>query len=347
MSHDCYTWTAHTANRYLSLSHEDDFISYLPLSHSAALMIDVFMPMACGATVYFGDQNALKGSLVDTLKEVKPTFVFGVPRLFEKIMEKMVEMGKRASVIQRMVADWAKSTGLDHNMRALEGNTQEESYSYLLAKKLVFSKVKESLGLSRCRILGVGAAPVAMDVFKYFLSLDIPLYECFGMSETSGPQTGNKPGMHKLGSIGHTLYDMETRIADPDPRGNGELITYGRNVMMGYLFNEEKTREVIDKDGWLHTGDVGCKLSDGFLKITGRIKELLITAGGENVPPVPIEDSIKKELPCISNAMLIGDRKKFLSCFLTLKVEVNSETMEPTNILGPYSIEKLSAPVLV
>ena len=275
MSHDCYTWTAHTANRYLSMSQDDDFVSYLPLSHSAALMIDVFMPMACGGTVYFGDQNALKGSLVDTLKEVKPTFVFGVPRLFEKIMEKMVEVGKSASVVQRMVADWAKSTGLDHNMRALEGHIQEESYSYLLAKKLVFSKVKENLGLSRCRILGVGAAPVAMDTFKYFLSLDIKLYECFGMSETSGPQTGNKPGLHKLGSIGHTLCG-ETDIADPDPRGNGELITYGRNVMMGYLFNEEKTKEAIDEDGWLHTGDVGCKHSDGFLQITGTEFLLLI-----------------------------------------------------------------------
>ena len=339
LSHDSYTWTARVANQFLNISSDDVMVSYLPLSHSAALMIDIYMPLACGATVYFGDQNALKGSLVETLREVKPTFVFGVPRLFEKIMEKMIEMGKSASVVQRMVADWAKSTGLNHNMRILEGHSQEESYTYLLAKKLVFNRVKENLGLSHCKIIGVGAAPVAMDTFKYFLSLDIPLYECFGMSETSGPQTGNKPGTHKLGSIGHTLGGMQTSIAEPDSKGNGELITYGRNVMMGYLYNEEKTKEVIDADGWLHTGDVGCKFSDGFLKITGRIKELLITAGGENVPPVPIEDSLKEELPCISNAMLIGDRKKFLSCFLTLKVDVNSETMEPTNILSSAAVE--------
>ena len=339
LSHDCYTWTAHTANRYLNMTPEDSMVSYLPLSHSAALMIDVFMPMSCGAAVYFGDQNALKGSLVDTLKEVKPTFLFGVPRLFEKIMEKMVEMGKSASVVQRLVADWAKSTGLDHNMKAVEGHIQDESYSYLLAKKLVFSKVRENLGLSHCRLLGVGAAPLAMETIKYFLSLDIPLLECFGMSETSGPQTGNLPGHHKLGSIGRTLDNMETRIANPDPRGNGELIFYGRNIMMGYLFNKEKTIEVIDQDGWLHSGDIGSKDSDGFLIITGRIKEILITAGGENVPPLPIEDSIKKELPCISNAMLIGDRKKFLSCFLTLKVEINGETMEPTNILSSQAIK--------
>merc|ERR1719367_792367 len=251
MSHDTYTWTARTATKYLNINQEDDCISYLPLSHSAAQMIDVFMPMASGAAVYFADRNALKGSLVSTLREVKPTVIFGVPRVFEKIKEKMIEMGKSAGGVKRVVADWAKRTGLNHNLKSLEGKATKEGYAYPLAKKLVFSKVKENLGFSRCKILGVGAAPVAMDTFKYFLSLDIPLYECFGMSETSGPQTGNKPGTHKLGSIGHTLGGMQTSIAEPDSKGNGELITYGRNVMMGYLYNEEKTKEVIDADGWL------------------------------------------------------------------------------------------------
>ena len=318
---------------------EDTTVSYLPLSHSAALMIDMFMPMSCGASVYFGEQNALKGSLVDTLKEVKPTIVFGVPRVFEKIMEKMVDKGRSASVVQRVGANWAKNMGLKHNMSAIDGGIQEESNSYRLAKKLVFSKVRENLGLSHCRLLASGAAPLAMETIKYFLSLDIPLLECYGMSETSGPQAGNLPGHHKLGSIGRTLDNMETRVANPDAQGNGELIFYGRNIMMGYLFNKEKTIEVIDQDGWLHSGDIGSKDSDGFLIITGRIKEILITAGGENVPPLPIEDSIKKELPCISNAMLIGDRKKFLSCFLTMKVEINGETMEPTNILSSQAVK--------
>ncbi len=321
MSHDNFTWTARMANTFLTITREDSFISYLPLSHSAAQMIDVFMPMASGATVYFADRNALKGSLVSTLREVRPTVIFGVPRVYEKIKEKMIEMGKSAGGVKRVVADWAKRTGLHHNMKALEdpGATQN-GYAYPIAKKLVFSKVKANLGFDRCRILGAGAAPMPMDALKYFLSLDMPIYECFGMSETSGPQTGNKPGHNKLGTVGPTLTGMKTCIAEPDPDGNGEVLIYGRNVMMGYLFNEEKTKEAIDADGYLHSGDIGTEAADGFIKITGRIKELIITAGGENVPPVLIEDIIKEELPCVSNAMLIGDKRKFLSCLLTLKV---------------------------
>lgn len=277
--------------------------------------------------MYFADRNALKGSLVSTLREVRPTVIFGVPRVFEKIKEKMIEMGKSSGGVKRVVADWAKRTGLEHNLKSLEGQASTSNsagYAYPLAKKLVFSKVKANLGFDRCRILGAGAAPMPLDTLKYFLSLDMPLHECYGMSETSGPQTGNRPGQHRLGSVGPTLDGMKTRIAEPDPDGNGEIVMHGRNIMMGYLFNEEKTKDAIDDGGWLHSGDIGCEMSDGYIKITGRIKELIITAGGENVPPVLIEDTIKEELPCISNAMLIGDKKKFLSCLITLKVSFNS-----------------------
>lgn len=230
MSHDNLTFTARCADVYLKVVEEDSFISYLPLSHSAAQMIDVWMPMAANASVYFADRNALKGSLVNTLKEVRPTFFFGVPRIYEKIQEKMVQIGKSSGGLRRAMADWAKKAGLHHNLKALEQSTDltampstATGYSYPIARKLIFSKVKENLGFDRCRILGVGAAPMARETFEYFLSLDIPLHECYGMSETSGPQTGNRPGHHRLGSIGPSLDGIETRIADPDADGNGEV----------------------------------------------------------------------------------------------------------------------------
>eukprot|EP00095_Tigriopus_kingsejongensis_P001487 snap_masked-scaffold124_size330879-processed-gene-1.10 protein:Tk01487 transcript:snap_masked-scaffold124_size330879-processed-gene-1.10-mRNA-1 annotation:"long-chain-fatty-acid-- ligase acsbg2" len=341
MSHDNFTWTARIANSFLKVTTEDSFISYLPLSHSAAQMIDVWMPMAARASVYFADRNALKGSLVNTLKEVRPTFFFGVPRIYEKIQEKMVQIGKSSGAVKRLVADWAKRTGLQHNLRALEGQItpNQPGYSYPLAKKLVFSKVQENLGLDKCRIMGVGAAPMARETFEYFLSLDIPLLECYGMSETSGPQTGNRPGQHRLGSIGPSLDGCKTKIFEADPDGHGEVLMRGRNIMMGYLFNEEKTREAIDDEGWLHSGDIGKELAESYFKITGRIKELIITAGGENVPPVLIEDVLKKELPCLSNTMVIGDRKKFLSCLLTLKVEVDVDTLEPKPELAAGALD--------
>jgi len=281
--------------------------------------------MAAQCSVYFADKNALKGSLVNTLREVRPTFFFGVPRIYEKIQEKMVQIGKSSGGLRRAVAGWAKKTGLQHNLKALEegGGATSTGYSYPLAKRLVFSKVKANLGFDRCRILGVGAAPMSRESFEYFLSLDIPIHECYGMSETSGPQTGNRPGQHRLNSVGPSLEGCQTKIAEPDPDGNGEILMSSRNITMGYLNDAKKTEEAIDEEGWLHSGDIGKEMADGYFRVTGRIKELIITAGGENVPPVLIEDNIKKEVEGISNVMVVGDRRKFLSCLITLKVEID------------------------
>lgn len=339
MSHDNLTWMAKTASKYLSMTAQDSVVSYLPLSHSAAQMVDVWMTMSAGATVNFADRNALKGSLVSTLREVRPTFFLGVPRVFEKMMEKMQELGKSAPAVKRVIATWAKKTGLDHNKKVLEGQASSASrgsdLSYNLAKRLVFDKVKANLGLDKTHTIGVGAAPISKESLEYFLSLDIPLLECYGMSETGGPHTGNRRGQHRLGSIGQSIEGCRTKIFNSDAQGEGEVCMNSRNVMMGYLFNEDKTKEAIDQDGWLHSGDLGCRLEDDYYRITGRLKELLITAGGENVAPIPVEETIKKELPCIANAMVVGDRRKFLSCLLTLKVEADVDTMLPKPDLTP------------
>ena len=338
MSHDNFTWTARMSNKYLNVTDKDVLLSYLPLSHSAAQMMDVWMMMAAGASVYFANKDALKGSLGPTLKEVRPTFFFGVPRVFEKIAEKMQEMGKSAPALRRSLASWAKKTGLEHNTKVLEGQ-ESGGISYPIAKRIVFSKVKAALGLDKARLIGVGAAPMSRETFDYFLSLDVFLLECYGMSETSGPQTGNKPGSHFIGTVGQTMTGCVTKINDPDPDGKGEVCMNSRNVMMGYLFNPEKTAEAVDADGWMHSGDIGLIDDNGCLRITGRIKELIITAGGENVPPLIIEDAIKAELPCISNVMVVGDRKKFLSCLLTFKVKVDPDTMEPTDELMSSAVD--------
>merc|ERR1719376_678476 len=339
MSHDNYTWTARASNKYLKVTNSDILLSYLPLSHSAAQMMDIWMMMEGGAAVYFANKDALKGSLASTLKEVRPTFFFGVPRVFEKMMEKMIELGKGAPPLRRSLASWAKKTGLERNTKKLEGQAAT-GFSYPIAKKIVFSKVKAAMGFDRARLIGVGAAPMSRETFDYFLSLDIRLLECYGMSETSGPQNGNRPGAHKIGTVGQEVYGYVTKIHDPDPeQGKGEVCMNSRNIMMGYLFNPEKTAEAIDAEGWMHSGDIGKIDDDGNLKITGRIKELIITAGGENVPPLIIEDAIKAELPCVSNAMIVGDRKKFLSCLLTFKVEVDPDTMEPGNELASAAVD--------
>jgi len=318
ISHDNLTWTSRLVINQLNLGPEDVTISYLPLSHIAAQMLDIHGPMAGGATVYFAQPDALKGSLVDTLREVRPTTFLGVPRVWEKMEEKMRETGKKTTGIKKAIATWAKEKGLEGSYNEQRG--EDKPWGFFFANKLVFEKVKEALGLDRVRFCATAAAPIAKETLDYFMSLYIPIYEIYGMSECSGPQTVNVPGKHKTGTAGPALPGCEMRIMDPDAQGNGEICYRGRHIFMGYMKNDKATADTIDDQGFLHSGDIGRVDGDGFLSITGRIKELIITAGGENVPPVLIEDEIKKELQdVISNVIVIGDRKKFLTCAITLK----------------------------
>ncbi|KAK1157148.1 long-chain-fatty-acid--CoA ligase ACSBG2-like isoform X1 [Acipenser oxyrinchus oxyrinchus] len=342
LSHDNITWTASATGKTVKLTHaceaQEVVVSYLPLSHIAAQMIDIWLPIKHGGVIYFAQPDALKGSLAITLKEVRPTAFMGVPRVWEKMQEKMKSVGAKSSTVQRRVASWAKDVGLQTNLNKMHGNSSLP-FSYRLAKKVVFKKVRKALGLDRCTKCYTGAAPITKDTLEFFLSLDIPVYELYGMSESTGPHTISIPSAHRLTSCGKVISGCETKIFTPDSEGNGEICFWGRHVFMGYLNMEDKTEESLDSDGWLHSGDLGKHDKEGFLFITGRIKELIITAGGENIPPVPTEDALKEVLPVISNAMLIGDKKKFLSMLLTLKCNVNPDSGEPEDELTPEAIE--------
>jgi len=251
-------------------------VSYLPLSHSAAQVSDIWMPMSTGATVVFANHNALKGTLIQTLKEVRPTYIISVPRVFEKIMETMQAVGKSSPAMKKMIATWAKKTGLEENLKKLEAEMTDTNFStsmsYALAKKLVFEKVKVSLGLDRVRTIPIGAAPISRQLVDYFLSLDIHLHNCYGLSETCGPHIGNRTGFNNIGTVGMPMYGMKAKLIDQDENGEGEIAMNSRNVMMGYLFNPEKTMEAIDNEGWIHSGDLGSE-ENGCYKITGKLME--------------------------------------------------------------------------
>jgi len=240
-----------------------------------------------------------------------------------------------------MVATWAKEKATEQFDSDLNGT--DAPWFFGIAK-MVLDQIHAALGLDACRFMVTAAAPISMATLQYFGSLYIPVLELYGMSECTGPQTTNLPGFgnHKLGTCGPAIDGTTMKIDNPQGAENdGEIIYSGRHIMMGYMKNAQATAEAIDNNRFLHSGDVGHLDKDGFLKITGRIKELIITAGGENIPPVLIEDVCKEELPFISNIMVIGDKRKMLTCLITLKSKPDSDGL-PTRELASSVLEHCS-----
>jgi long-chain-fatty-acid--CoA ligase ACSBG len=266
LSHDNIIWTAEVATKeVLKLNYgKEVIVSYLPLSHIAGQMMDIWVPLTNLSTVIFADKMALKGTLLETLQEARPTTFFGVPRVWEKIMEGMKAKGAATKGLKKKVAVACKKAGLDHHLM------NKDTLMYTIGQKAVYSKVREALGLDRCTAFYSGAAPISGETIKYFLSLDIVVHELYGMSEVCGPQSLQSGPKTVIGSVGPTMPGCHTRLHNKDADGNGEICMKGRNLMMGYLNREDKTTEDIDQDGWLHSGDIGSIDADGFIYITGR-----------------------------------------------------------------------------
>uniref|UniRef100_W5L9W3 long-chain-fatty-acid--CoA ligase n=1 Tax=Astyanax mexicanus TaxID=7994 RepID=W5L9W3_ASTMX len=338
LSHDNITWIANASGMMIGTKmKEESLVSYLPLSHVAAQVNDLWVSMKFAGTTHFAEPDALKGSLANTLRDVRPTSFLGVPRVWEKMQEAMQSIGAKNSAMKKRIADWAKGIGLQTNYNLMNGDTSVP-WGFMLANNLIFKRVRAALGLDRCRTCFTGAAPITKETLEYFMSLNIQLYELYGMSESTGPHTLSWENNFRIMSCGKVIRGCKTKLDKPDEDGNGEVCFWGRHVFMGYLNMPEKTDEALDTEGWLHSGDLGKLDQNDFMYITGRIKELIITAGGENVPPVPIEDALKEEVSIISNAMLVGDKKKFLAMLLTLKCKVD-DNGDPTDELTPLAVE--------
>lgn len=258
--------------------------------------------------------------------------------MYEKIQEKLVEIGSQQNFIIKSISNWAKRVSLQHHLNVMAGN-HSTSIQYLIAKNLFLAKVKRALGFDRCISFGSGAAPLSIDTKKYFLSLDLPIFQIYALSESSGCHSFSVVGSPSLETIGKGMPGTLTKIRDPDVNGHGEMMIKGRHVFMGYVNEEEKTYEALTEDGWLMTGDIAFIDDDGYIFITGRLKELIITAGGENIPPNHIEQLVKSELPAVSNVVLIGEGKKYLTVLLTLKTLISSETGIAKDDLSVESIK--------
>ena len=310
ISHRNITWLGEVTREAFALVPEDEFLSYLPLSHIAEQCVSVYMPMVSGGCTAFAESLE---KLPENLREVRPTVFFGVPRVWEKIQARMQAAGAQAPWLRRKIAAWARGKGLAGGYAAQEGRPLPPLHG--LAKRLVFDKVRARLGLDRARACLTSAAPISLGTLEFFLSLGIPVLEVYGMSECTGPATFSLPARFRTGRAGFAIPGTEVQIA-----GDGEVWMRGPHVFLGYYKDEAATRETRDAEGWLHSGDIGELDADGFLRITDRKKELLITSGGKNVAPAPIEARLKA-IPGVAQAVLVGDRRPFCAALLALDPE--------------------------
>ncbi len=276
----------------------DVALSFLPLSHSFERMVDYYYWDSGMSIAYAESIEKLGENLVD----VAPHIVAAAPRVFDKIYTRV--MG--ATGIKKKLVMWAKRVGEARAEEQLAGRQPAESIQFKLADKLVFSKLRGRTG-GRIRAFISGSAPLSADVAKFFFAAGLPVYEGYGLTETSPVLTVNKPGAVRLGTVGLPIPGVEIRLGE-----NGEILARGPNIMKGYWNNPDATREVIDEEGWFHTGDVGEFDTDGFLRITDRIKNLIVTAGGKNIAPAPIEGEAAMS-PYVSQVVMLGDRRPFPS----------------------------------
>lgn len=279
-----------------AVSPGDVALSFLPLSHVFERMVDYFYWDA-GISIAYAESI---DKVADNLLEVQPHLMVSVPRVFDKIYTRV--MG--ATGLRKRLVLWAKRLGEAQVDELLAGRRPPESFQHRLADKLVFSKLRARTG-GRVKFFVSGGAPLSAEVAKFFFAAGLPVYEGYGLTETSPVLTVNKPGKVRLGTVGTPIPGVELRIDE-----NGEILARGPNIMKGYWNRPDATAEVIDAEGWFHTGDVGEFDADGFLKITDRIKNLIVTAGGKNIAPQPIENAAAMS-PYISQVVMLGDKRAF------------------------------------
>ncbi|MDD9930310.1 MAG: AMP-binding protein [Candidatus Marinimicrobia bacterium] len=285
LTHGNWSFELKSGQKIFGIENGERYISWLPLAHVFGQLIDLNYWAYKGMHLHVCNNPLM---VVDYAKEVKPHFFIGVPRIYEKIFSNLNAAISEKAILKK---------GL--KLPLLGG---------LLRKKL-----KEAVGFSDTRIMISGAAPINTDILELFHNLGIPLYEGYGMTENTGGASSNYPGHNKIGAVGKPVPDTEIKIAN-----DGEVLIKGSHVMKGYYKNPDATKETI-VDGWLHTGDVGEMDSDGYLKITGRKKEIYVSSGGKNIAPLIIEETMKS-IPIVSQCFLVGDGRKYCSALFTLDV---------------------------
>jgi len=312
ITHGNYRAMLDMVNQTSVIEPEDVTYLYLPLAHSFALLIQLGS-FDLGATIAYWERDPLK--IMSNLAELSPTYFPSVPRIFEKIYTTATSAMEKEGGLKKAVFDWA--IGVGGKMREAERSGRKPGFllrkQYEFADRKVLSKIRGLFG-GKLRLAVSGAAPINPDILRFFDAAGVLVLEGWGMTETSTAATISTPDDFKIGTIGKPFPGCEVKIAE-----DGEILVRGPNVFQGYYKNEEATRETI-VDSWLHTGDLGEIEPDGFIRITGRKKDIIITAGGKNITPANLENEIKQH-PLVSQCVVVGDRRPYLVALVTLDPE--------------------------
>jgi long-chain acyl-CoA synthetase len=314
-SHRSLAHTVRGYNTLVSQNGDDERMCFLPLCHIAERVGGEYHALYTGAKLNFVENPE---TVPENVREIAPTVFTAVPRVWEKFYSGVMIALKEAGAVQQAAYAWGIGVGAQIADKVLAGQPVDGllKFKFKLAKLIALNNVRKMIGIHNARMLVTGAAPIAPDLIKWYLALGVPMLEVWGMTETCGASTGMPPTRIKPGSIGPAANYNEVRIDE----STGEILVRGKNVFMGYLNQPEKTAETIDKDGWLHTGDVGSMDADGYFKITDRMKDIIITAGGKNITPSELENELKFS-PYITDAVVIGDKKPYLTVIIMIDQE--------------------------
>ena len=310
ISHDNIMTVMKDQDEAFAINEDDVGLSFLPMAHVAERILAFYGRINTGMGTYFASSIA---KVLEEVVEVKPTIFGSVPRIFEKAYAKIMSTVEQAPPTRQRIFRWAERVGREAVQRWQAGKPIPFGLKlkYGLADRLVFSKLRAVFG-GRVRYFITGAAPIAPEILEFFWAAGFPIYEMYGMTESTVITHANVPGKVKLGSVGRALSIVEDRIAD-----DGEILVRGKCVFQGYYKNPQATAETVI-DGWLYTGDVGKKDEDGCVYILDRKKHIIITAGGKNLTPANIENEIKASDPMISQAHAHGDKRKYLVALVTI-----------------------------
>jgi len=313
--HGALAWTVRHAALALPQIEGDERMCFLPLCHIAERMIGEFSSIYAGSILNFVENP---DTVPENVREIAPTIFFAVPRVWEKFYSAVTIAIKEASRLQQWAYGWAIGTGgrVADRVLARQPVSAGLKLQFLIARWVVLDNVRKLVGIHRARYLLTGAAPIAPDLIRWYLALGVPMLEGWGMTETTGLGIINRPEAIRVGTIGKPAEGVQARI---DP-ATGEIQVRGKNVFAGYLNLPDKTAETIDRDGWLHTGDVGTVDDEGYFRITDRMKDIIITAGGKNITPSEWENELKFS-PYVTDAVVIGDRRPYLSALVMIDQE--------------------------